>query len=63
VVILITLVTTLVTPLLLKITYLIPSGQESLNLYLSTDDPLLVPDEQFATNPAVAALQEESHVS
>ena len=62
VVILITLATTLITPLLLKLTYLIPSGRASEELVPSTD-PLYGLGEPFASPSEAAALQEESHVS
>ncbi|GHO90248.1 sodium:proton antiporter [Reticulibacter mediterranei] len=55
VVILITLVTTLVTPLLLKLTYLLPAHQ-------SFDDPLSALSEQLLPGQEAVALQEENHV-
>lgn len=55
VVILITLVTTLVTPLLLKLTYLLPAHQ-------AFDDPLSTLGEQLLSGQEVVALQEENHV-
>lgn len=61
VVILITLATTLVTPLLLKLTYLLPSKKAGEEMF-AAPGPLSGLGEPFASPAEAAAFQEESHV-